>query len=170
LLGLLRLKPSHGYALHLTLKAELGELWNISQSQTYNILKRLENQGLVEGDLQARQAAPDRYQLRLTESGRQHFQDWLRQPTNPSSQALRMEFLSRLYFARRLQPEAVNDMVDDQIARIEAGLDQLGRRLDDQDTSNPINHWALEIRLAQIRGFLRWLVENQANIATVQVL
>ena len=51
LLGLLDLQPMHGYELHQRLTKELGQIWHVSLSQAYNILKRLEHKNLIYGDL-----------------------------------------------------------------------------------------------------------------------
>jgi len=59
LLGLLEQRPAHGYELHQRLYAELGYLWHISLSQAYNILKRLEAQGFIQGAPQPQENLPD---------------------------------------------------------------------------------------------------------------
>jgi len=46
LLGFLNQQPAHGYDLHERIEAELGQIWRIGLSQTYNILNRLETQGI----------------------------------------------------------------------------------------------------------------------------
>lgn len=60
LLGLLAQQPAHGYDLHQHLTADLGHLWRISLSQTYNILNRLEAQGLISGSVQEQAKRPAR--------------------------------------------------------------------------------------------------------------
>ena len=45
LLGMLYKTPGHGYDLHRTVIADLGQVWHLSQSQAYAILKRLEGRG-----------------------------------------------------------------------------------------------------------------------------
>ena len=52
LLGYLYGGPSHGYDLHRRVMADLGEVWHLSQSQAYSILKRLEKQGEILGRLE----------------------------------------------------------------------------------------------------------------------
>ena len=47
LLGLHSEGPSYGYELHLRLKTEFQNIWTLSQSQCYNILKKLETQSLL---------------------------------------------------------------------------------------------------------------------------
>ena len=66
LLGLLAEGPSYGYELHLRLKTEFQNIWALSQSQCYTIIKRLEAQGALEGELVQQERAPSIRLLRLT--------------------------------------------------------------------------------------------------------
>ena len=66
LLGLLAGSPAHGYELHQVFTTDLGQVWHLSLSQTYNILNRLEAQGFIDGSLQEQEKLPaveDRYGL-----------------------------------------------------------------------------------------------------------
>jgi DNA-binding PadR family transcriptional regulator len=164
LLGLLLAGPSHGYALQAKLQADLGELWNISLSQTYNILKRLEESSLIQGTLQQQRTKPDRYELHLTPAGREHFMRWLLEPSIPSSQLLRVEFLTRLYFARRHRPALLETLVTQQVHQIEVAINNLEKRLLEMDGSSRANRWALQIRIVQTQSFLDWLRQNEANL------
>jgi DNA-binding PadR family transcriptional regulator len=51
LLGFLIAGPSHGYDLHQRFRVELGQVWHLSQSQAYAILKRLEQHGDISAKL-----------------------------------------------------------------------------------------------------------------------
>ena len=53
LLGLLAAQTRHGYELQECFRdpAQLGEVWNLSTSQLYAVLKRLEQQGFGGADL-----------------------------------------------------------------------------------------------------------------------
>ena len=77
LLGFLNQQPAHGYDLHERIEAELGQIWHISLSQIYNILKRLETQGYISGVLQEQEKLPARKWFRLTAAGGRRFADWL---------------------------------------------------------------------------------------------
>ena len=51
ILGLLAVRARHGYELLDCFRdpSQLGEVWKLSTSQIYAVLKRLESQGLTEG-------------------------------------------------------------------------------------------------------------------------
>lgn len=71
LLGFLAQGPAYGYDLYQRLTAELGQVWHISLSQVYNILKRLEDQGVILGETAAHEKLPARRLFHLTEAGQQ---------------------------------------------------------------------------------------------------
>ncbi len=105
ILGLLAVQPCHGYQLldYFHDPNALGRVWMMSTSQLYAVLKRLEQQGLVNGQEVQAIDAPTRTEYRLTESGRDSLNNWLsNQHPSASIRRVRVEFLSRLYIARLL--------------------------------------------------------------------
>jgi DNA-binding PadR family transcriptional regulator len=104
LLGLLHQQPAHGYALHERIMQEPGTIWPISLSWTYHLLIRLESQGYIAGMAQEKEKLPARRKFRLMSAGRRRFEDWLSAPTQPSARAIRVEFLTQLFFALAVSP------------------------------------------------------------------
>ena len=89
LLGFLIAGPSHGYDLHQKFQAELGEVWRLSQSQAYAILKRLEARGDISSRQVAQDKLPARQIFRITKSGQRHFESWL-QNTGRNARSIRL--------------------------------------------------------------------------------
>lgn len=166
LLGLLYFKPAHGYELHQRLDSDLGQIWHISLSQTYNILKRLKARGYVKETIQEQSKLPDRRQFHLTEAGCERFNDWFRSPTGSSVRAIRVEFTTRLYFARMIDPPMVDRLIDEQIAETGAGLKRLETVLADIPPGQAFNRLGLELRVRQLASILDWL--GECRIALVQ--
>ena len=117
-LGFLEEGPLHGYDLYRRFEAELGGIWHISQSQMYSVLKRLEAQGLAEASVEEGGASPARRVLRPSQEGSRHFAAWLEAPSDCSTRIMRLEFIARLYFARRLRPLLLQGLVDAQRAAL----------------------------------------------------
>jgi PadR family transcriptional regulator AphA len=159
LLGLLRLKATHGYELHQRLAADLGTVWHISQSQVYNILNRLETNGYVTATMKKQAHLPDRRLFRLTAAGRRRFDAWFHAPASSSVKAIRVEFMTRLYFARHLCPENVPDIIETQAAEVRAGLERLEASLPDYPAEQIFNRLSLQFRLRQLQSLLGWLAE-----------
>jgi DNA-binding PadR family transcriptional regulator len=62
IVGLLASQPQHGYQLLETFNRpdSLGNVWSLSTSQLYAVLKRLERQGWITGQPLASEIAPPR--------------------------------------------------------------------------------------------------------------
>lgn len=168
LLGLLYLKPAHGYQLHQRLEEDLGQIWHISLSQTYNILKRLESQGFIEANIQEQSKLPDRREFQLTKAGDERFSEWFRSPSGCSVRAIRVEFTTRLYFARKNDPQMAERLIDEQIAEVNAGLSRLNTMLVNIPKEKAFNRLGLKLRIRQLESTLDWLEECRIALAPGQ--
>lgn len=157
LLGLLAAEARHGYQLLDCFRdpAQLGNVWSLSTSQLYAVLKRLSAQGLITGEIVTSPDAPDRTEYRLTPAGVQRLETWLTEP-NPSASVrrVRVEFLSRLYIARLL------NLPTFELVRAQKESCRLRRtaRAEDRDGSAPgVGRLALELELAQLDAIMQWI-------------
>lgn len=164
LLGFLAQQPDHGYELHQRLSSELGQVWHVSQSQVYSILKRLERRGDITGDVQEQEKLPSRLRYRLTPAGRARFQAWLQTPSGSSIRAIRVEFITRLYFASQESAEAANALIDAQVEETRRGLGRLKKVLAGLPPGGPFNRLGLELRVRQLSSVLDWLEECRAVV------
>ncbi len=164
LLGFLAQRPDHGYELHRRLAAELGQVWHASQSQVYNILKRLEMQGDITGTVQEQEKLPSRLFYQLTPSGRARFDTWLNTPTGSSVRAIRVEFITRLYFANQYNQDMVDALIDSQVEETSKGLARLKGMLDELAPDQIFNRLGLELRINQLISILEWLEKCRSVI------
>ncbi len=163
LLGYLREQPLHGYEIYQRLSEPDGLwlVWRIKQSRLYAMLDRLENAGFVAATVEPQKNRPPRKVFHLTPAGERAFLAWVRSPV-PRGRQVRLEFLVKLFFARREGSEVVGDLVTDQselcrqwLAAEEASAASLG---DEQ----PYNRLVHQFRIGQIRAMLVWLEQYQA--------
>jgi DNA-binding PadR family transcriptional regulator len=168
LLGLLNQQPAHGYALHERITQELDTIWHISLRQTYNLLNRLEAQGYITGTAQEQDKLPARRKFRLTSAGRRRFEDWLSAPTEPSAHAIRVEFLTRLFFALAVSPAHAHSLIDQQLLSIQEGLTQLQAQLDELPSEQTFNRLGLEFRVRQLTSIAHWLDECRVALGLLQ--
>ena len=159
LLGFLFLQPNHGYNLHRQLLTELAENWHVSQSQTYNILKRLEAQGFIYSTTLKQEKLPNIQYLKISPAGRRRFKTWLEAPTGSSARAIRLEFITRLYFAHKIFPEKIPSMLDTQTTEIKNMLTWLEASLADLPDEQNINRLSLQLRIRQLKSIVDWLDE-----------
>ena len=166
LLGLLECQSCHGYQLleHFRDPARLGNVWNLSTSQLYNILKRLENKELVDGREEDSVDAPMRTVYWLTDTGRQALHAWLDE-SNPSASTrhIRTEFLSRLYIARRLNYPTTH-IVTAQREAVTTYRDQLIQERD--GLANSAGYLALDLRVGEMDLIMDWLTRCEKTFTS----
>ena len=164
LLGFLAQHPAHGYELHQRLVTDLGQVWHVSLSQTYNILNRLEAQGFIAGTVQEQAKLPARRSFRLTAAGRRRFNTWLHSPAPCSVRTIRVEFTTRLYFAQALSPDTVPDLIEAQTTEVRAGLTRLQNIQAEFPPNQMVNRLGLNLRIRQLASLLDWLADCRAAI------
>jgi PadR family transcriptional regulator, regulatory protein AphA len=157
LLGFLAQAPAHGYELHQRLESELGQVWHVSLSQTYNILKRLEGQDDIRGTLLPQEKLPPRQHYHLTGRGRKRLEDWLNTPSGSSVRAIRVEFITRLYFAPLFGIEKPAQLIQTQIEETRLGMKRLEALLEQVPPEQTFNRLGLDLRLRQLQAVLNWL-------------
>jgi DNA-binding PadR family transcriptional regulator len=157
LLGLLAEHPQHGYQLllHFRDPAQLGEVWNLSTSQLYAVLKRLNEQGLIEGTVFESPEAPPRTEYSITSAGMDRLLAWLGEPEPPASiRAIRVEFLSRLYVARLLN-HPIRPIMDRQRDTVQRKLALL--RAEREHSPSGVGLLSLELVIGQLEHILGWI-------------
>jgi DNA-binding PadR family transcriptional regulator len=159
LLGLLYEAPGHGYDLHRKVVTDLGQAWHLSQSQAYSILKRLEMRGEISMEEVLQEKLPPRQLLHITDQGRRCFLDWLDAPSGGSTRAIRMEFVTRLYFLNLYFPEKLIAAFERQRSEIETHIRRLEAMHADLPAEQIYNRMSLSMRLKQLRLVLEWLDE-----------
>jgi len=101
-LGLLAMRPRSGYDIKTVVDRSTRFFWAASYGQIYPELRRLEQEGLIEGE-SVPNGARDRRVYEITAAGRKALEDWLLGST--TTVELRDESLLRLFFADSLPQE-----------------------------------------------------------------
>jgi PadR family transcriptional regulator AphA len=153
-LGLLMSQPQHGYELHQVFGRDLGRVWQIGLSQLYAQLRQLEEAGLVTAQTEPQPNRPPRKVYHLTSEGRAVFEDWLHQPT-PYLRHIRVEFLARLYFFRRLALPGLEALVAEQKAVCHTQIERFSRLA--SETDDDFRRLVLEFRQGQLEAVIGWL-------------
>lgn len=159
LMGFLIEKPCHGYDLHQRLNTELGQVWHLSQSQAYAILKRLETRGDISARIVEQEKLPARQILHITTSGRKRFFAWLETEISTTARSVRLEFLTRLYFANLYRPEIISQIYQSQLNEINAKIEQLETLIEHLPPEQIYNRLSLDLRLQQMKLIETWMSE-----------
>jgi len=163
LLGYLLDEPQHGYAIHRQLSDPdgLGPVWRLKLGQLYALLHKLEEAGYVSVTLEAQASRPPRKVFQLTPSGEAAFMAWAQSPvTHP--RALRLEFLVKLYFARRQGSEAAARLVAVQRARVQEWRLDMDRQAARASSERAYGRLVYQFRQGQIEAMLAWLDQCEA--------
>lgn len=169
LLGLLNSQPMHGYELFQQFESgTLEEIVHLEMSQMYAYLKKLERLGYIEAQLESQGARPPRKIFHLTTNGRELFLHWLTIPVE-KPRDIRMLFLIKLYFVRRILPDQVSTLIHKQIVACQHFLANLKARQcstqgNPQEDDIFFDQVILSSRIHQTQALLTWLQELQAEM------
>ncbi|MBI5301997.1 MAG: PadR family transcriptional regulator [Chloroflexi bacterium] len=157
LLGLLVDEAHHGYDLyqHFTDPAGLGQVWHLGMSQMYADLKTLEASDFVKATVEQQDSRPAKKVFALTPAGRAAFREWMATPSR-GLREMRVEFIVRLFFARREGRRAVTALIErqDQALRAELARWQVERSTEALDDFGQL---VRAFRLNQTQAALTWL-------------
>lgn len=158
LLGFLRSRPLHGYAIYqeLTDPAGLGPVWRLKLSRLYALLHKLDEAGYLTTTLEDQDSRPPRRVFHLTAAGETAFLDWVQRPVE-HGRSLRLEFLVKMYFARREGTAVAADLVISQREQVQTWLDDLNRPSAHVISEHAYGRLVYRFRQGQIEAMLNWL-------------
>jgi PadR family transcriptional regulator AphA len=145
LLGVLSAGPMSGYDLLRQFRGSAGWLWSASNGQLYPELRRMEDQGLIRGDIDIRGRKLEKRIYSITEAGADELLRWVEEPfdtrTSRDAVSLKATFLdmgdntaAREHFA------AHRDAMQKRLLEIEGWIDVIERR----------EHPLIRLRLAHL--------------------
>ena len=162
LLGILMTGPKHGYELHGYMSARMNEFWQLSMSQIYALLKRLENEGMVESKQEWQENRPAKKIFSLTQTGKRRFLSWVQSPVQ-HVRDFRIEFMAKLFFIRELQLRQGDSLVDRQIEVLQkklGGIEGSKERITDG-----FERVLFSFKIAQTSAVLKWLHDSKHFLA-----
>ncbi len=154
LLGTLMSGPKHGYEIRQFLGTALGSTWHVGTSQLYNLLKRLEWEGLVGSCLETQEDRPSKRVFSLSEAGEKSFLVWLHCSTD-NVRDLRVEFLTKLFFFQRLGLEGGEKLINRQIKVMNKAKERLQQRYENGE--DPYDRLVLDFKISTVEAWLDWL-------------
>ena len=165
-LALLGLRPMHGYEMACVLEDEgLGAVCPIEQGTLYTYIRNVEARGLVDWVEERHGARPPRKTYRLTASGREVTDTWLRQPVERMRE-VRLEFLIKLYFLEKQDPEAHRRLLSEQIQVCEGYLSGLAAR----PQSDGFEALVLRSKRSAAEATLNWLKQYAYELESNRTL
>jgi len=154
ILGILLRGPMHGYDMCRQLGEGIGSIWRLGKSQIYALLAKLEREGLVTRERVGQENLPAKNIFSLTPRGREVFKAWATNPVRHMRQ-MRLEFLTKLWFARQLGANSERDLIRDQLSQCQEQVQRL--ETSKQSCGTEIEARCLEFRVVTIRAAISWL-------------
>lgn len=157
ILGLIAANPQHGYQIldQFTSQDKLGWVWNMSTSQVYAVLNRLEKNLLINGNKVIQKDAPAKKEYSITPTGSERMHAWLYDPA-PSSNIrwVRIDFSSKLYIAKLLNLPTI-DIIEFQRTSLERHQKWVKDNYKDAD--NMMETMLSTFIQGQLQAAIKWL-------------
>lgn len=151
----------HGYDLAQQFGAgqPLGEIMRLETGMVYHHLKKLERHGWATATTEPQGNRAPRQPHTITDAGREALLTWLAEPVGRTRE-IRLEFLVKLSFARRLTPDRVADLIARQRAVLDDALSRLAYQLPTSvahDEDAAFIRDVLALRISQTEAAIAWL-------------
>lgn len=126
----------------------------------YHHLKKLERNDWVTTTVEPQGSRPPRQVHTLTDAGRAEVEGWLIEPVQRTRE-IRLDFLVKLYFARRLASDSVPTLIDRQRTVLAEALHRLQEQAAGQtgDEDAAFARDVLDLRERQTQAAMDWLDE-----------
>jgi PadR family transcriptional regulator, regulatory protein AphA len=161
ILGVLAGGSRHGYDLYQYLEENFGFVWILGRSQTYALLSRMEQTGLVTHKRQVQENRPDRKNFSLSPEGKKIFKRWVNRPV-PHVRDLRLEFLAKIHFLELGDRKSLKKLIESQEGVCRDKLSKIEERK--RSATADIERLTCDFRLSQTKAALLWL-ENLEKIS-----
>lgn len=172
LLALLRVGPLSGYDLQKQFSLSVGHVWHAPDSQIYPELRKMEAEGLIEGEEQARGQRGTRRVYHVTEAGELAYRAWMQSPLD--YQRVRDPAHLRAAYLETTTPEAARTFFVRHIAEWEGELEQWQqelRRIDARDNPMLVRRLAVTPPQDHERtvAFKRFTYEGLVDRARIEI-
>ena len=162
-LALLAEKPAHGYELRTSFEQAVGDQWGgLNIGHLYQILDRLNRDGLIESEHQPQPIKPDRLVRHITPEGRAELERWLSEPSSRIHGYRDDFFLKLMAAARSGDPDTLDGVIRRQRAHLMKELHSLAEAKSQAPT--PIVSLLVTAAELHIRADLGIVEEAEKNL------
>ncbi|WP_280434083.1 PadR family transcriptional regulator [Nocardia carnea] len=165
ILGLLSIKPMSGYELKKVIDASVAHFWTSDQSQVYRTLADLVDSGLASRRTVVQEERPNMHVHSVTDLGSAELDSWLASPlrTPPT----RDPFLVRLFFADRLPPERIRELLSarrQELSENLATLEAISVPGEPADIGQALRLTTLDYGITMAKAEIAWLDAAQQRL------
>jgi DNA-binding PadR family transcriptional regulator len=157
MLALLSEGPKYGLQLREEFEARTGDIWPLNVGQVYTTLQRLERDGLVESDDAEDQLPASREKgYRITGSGLQELETWLRTPPDLSAPP-RDELVMKVLVSLRVPGAVVPDIIQAHRRYLVQLMQQWTHIKEEADPADLNLGLAVDAEIFRLDSVVRWL-------------
>jgi DNA-binding PadR family transcriptional regulator len=154
LLALLSERPKYGLQLRQEFEARTGEVWPLNAGQVYTTLQRLERDGLVEADDEAKEGPQKTF--RITSVGAKALAEWLRTPPDLRSPP-RDDLVMKIMVALQVPGVDVHDVIQVHRHYLVELMQQWTRLKEDESRFDLSFALMVDAELFRLDSVVRWL-------------
>jgi len=165
ILGILMTGPHCGYDLRKYISTHMSQFWDLSMSQVYALLQRMERDHMVISQEEWQKTRPSKKIFTLTPKGKDAFLDWVRSPVE-HVRDMRIEFMAKLFFIRKLGLPDCPGFLDRQIAVVEEKLQ--GIEHSKNQSTDEFEELLYSFKASQTTAVLAWLRQLKASSSSYQ--
>ncbi|PSK98020.1 PadR family transcriptional regulator [Murinocardiopsis flavida] len=165
ILGILSIQPMSGYELKKVIDESVGHFWTADQSQVYRTLAGLVADGLAARRTVVQEERPNLHLHSATGPGLAELDRWLASPL--PSQPTREPFLARLFFADRMPPEEITELLDTRRRDVRAqlaALEAIAVPAESAETGQVLRLATLAYGIAHAKAELDWLDDTRRRL------
>jgi DNA-binding PadR family transcriptional regulator len=163
---MLSLSPMSGYELNQNVGKSIANFWQISKSQVYGELSRLEELGLVRSTEVEQERLPDKRTYELTEAGATALDEWLSAPGH-GPRRLRSGLLLKTFFAHRMTGDRFVRLLDEYRNQAQVEREYLTEVIENLDPQLPETFYTRATALYGLRqaeAGLAWVDEVKKSV------
>jgi len=139
----------------------MSQFWDLSMSQVYALLKRMEHDTMVVSQEKRQKTRPPKKIFTLTPQGKDTFLQWLVTPVD-HVRDMRIEFMAKLFFIKKLCQKECPAFLDSQIAVLEEKVQGIERSK--ETSADEFQAILYSFKASQATAALEWLRRCKASL------
>ncbi len=168
ILAILDTRPQHGYEIKKNVEQVHAPEFTLNNGQLYPALRRFEEMGAIEREVERQQGKPDRHIYRLTDLGREILHDMVCE-FPPELARNEIEFVVRVAFFDHLEPEERLHILARREAVLRQSLDHHARIRAMEEAEHgllsPFASSTMTFRQQRTQHELEWIEEMRRNMS-----
>ena len=157
LLGLIKNSPTYGYAVRKQIEelSGVGIVWKIKLGRIYQMLGKLEENGLLHSQDILQENRPPKREFQITKEGISAYKKWINEPIKHGRE-FRIQFLLKLYWAMNASKKTSQQLIKKQIVECKTWVEKM--EIANINTKEKFPFIVHTYRVTQTKHNIDWLI------------